>query len=62
MSVAVTRGWPIRQMDVKNAFLHGKLNEEVFMVQPPGFVDPARSKHVCKLHRSIYGLRQAPRA
>lgn len=32
------------------------------MVQPPGFVDPARPKHVCKLHRSIYGLRLAPRA
>lgn len=32
------------------------------MAQPPGFVDPARPKHVCKLHRSIYGLRQAPRA
>ncbi|OMO81435.1 Reverse transcriptase, RNA-dependent DNA polymerase [Corchorus capsularis] len=62
LSLAISRGWPIRQLDVKNAFLHGQLNEEVFMAQPPGFVDSKQPNYVCKLHRSIYGLRQAPRA
>ncbi|CAL8074762.1 unnamed protein product [Prunus armeniaca] len=62
LALAVSFGWPLRQLDVKNAFLHGYLDIIVFMSQPPGFVDPTRPTDVCRLHKAISGLKQAPRA
>ena len=50
------------QMDVKSAFLKGELEKEVYVEQPPGFVDPKFSNHVYKLDKALYGLNQAPRA
>jgi len=62
LSIAVSRGWSLRQLDVQNAFLHGVLEEEVFMRQPPGYEDSKHPSYVCKLDKALYGLRQAPRA
>ncbi|CAL1400246.1 unnamed protein product [Linum trigynum] len=62
MSLVVSHKWPVRQLDIANAFLHGTLTDDVFMQQPPGFVDPDRPDHVCHLQKSLYGLKQAPRA
>ena len=49
-------------MDVKTAFLNGRLKEDVYMVQPEGFVDPKKLNMICKLQRFIYGLKQASRS
>jgi hypothetical protein len=59
--VATTHSWPIHQMDVKNAFLHGELAETVYCQQPSGFVDSTHPDHICRLKKYLYGLKQAPR-
>jgi len=61
-SITVSRNWKIHQLDIHNVFLNDILTEEVYMKQPPGFVDSCLPSHVCRLHKSLYGLKQAPRA
>ena len=60
LSLAASQGWRVFQMDVKSAFLHGDLHEEIYMEQPHGFLQD--SSLVCQIWRSLYGLKQAPRA
>lgn len=62
LSLAVTKGWHLRQTDIQNAFLHGVLQEDMYMKQPPGFEDVTHPDYLCKLDKSLYGLKQAPRA
>lgn len=60
LSVASVRNWPVHQMDIHNAFLHGDLEEEVYMRPPVGF-QTVDLHHVCRLKKSLYLLQQAPR-
>jgi Reverse transcriptase (RNA-dependent DNA polymerase) len=62
LSIAVNNGWNLNQMDVKNVFLQGTLEEEVYMTLPPGHKKKKMSNVVCRLKKSIYGLKQTPRA
>ncbi|KAG8489320.1 hypothetical protein CXB51_017422 [Gossypium anomalum] len=62
LSLAVSHGWALHQLEVNNAFLQGTLLENVFMTQPSGFIDHDNPNHVCQLQKAIYGLNQAPRA
>ena len=62
LSLAANLDWPLHQLDVKNAFLHGNLEEEVYMEVPPGYTGSIETKIVCKLERALYRLKQSPRA
>lgn len=62
IALAVQEGWLLHHMDVKSAFLNGDLKEEVYVTQPPGFEEKGSENKVLKLHKALYGLRQAPRA
>src|SRR4051812_44940713 len=62
LAIAAYFDYEIWQMDVKTAFLNGNIEEELYMVQPQGFVNPKDAGKVCKLQRSIYGLKQASRS
>ena len=61
-ALAVQKGWTIYQLDVKSAFLHGELNEVVFVEQPCGYVQKGNEQKVYRLKKELYGLKQAPRA
>ncbi|GJU96645.1 retrovirus-related pol polyprotein from transposon TNT 1-94 [Tanacetum coccineum] len=59
---AAYMGFVVYQMDVKSAFLNGKISEEVYVQQPPGFESSEFLNHVCKLDKALYGIKQAPKA
>lgn len=62
LSLAANLDWPLHQFDVKNAFLHGDLDEEIYMELPPGCNNSSSDDVVCKLKKALYGLKQSPRA
>ncbi|GJS93240.1 retrovirus-related pol polyprotein from transposon TNT 1-94 [Tanacetum coccineum] len=62
LAFATYMNFKVYQMDVKSAFLNGKLKEEVYVKQPPGFESSEFSDYVCKLDKALYGLKQVPRA
>ena len=61
LGLAASLDLEVEQMDVKTAFLHGDLHEEIYMEQPDGFREKGKEDYVCKLTKSLYGLKQAPR-
>jgi hypothetical protein len=60
--MATAKGWSLHQMDVKNVFFHGDLHEEVYMEQPPGYVDQTHLNLVYRLKKALYDLKQAPKS
>ena len=62
IALATQHNWKIHQLDVKSAFQNGDLKEEVYLVQPEGFIKKGQEDHVCKLKKALYGLKQAPRS
>ena len=62
LAIAAHHGWTVHHLDVKSAFLNGDLAEEVYVEQPPGYAVRGKERKVYRLHKALYGLRQAPRA
>lgn len=62
IALAASHGWEVHHLDVKTAFLHGELKEEVYVLQPEGFEIKGSEEKVYKLTKALYGLKQAPRA
>jgi hypothetical protein len=62
LAIGAAMDLDIHQMDVKTAFLNGELEEDIYMDQPQGFVQDGKEDVVCKLKKSLYGLKQSPRA
>nr|GFB95414.1 hypothetical protein [Tanacetum cinerariifolium] len=62
LAYAAHKSFTVFQMDVKTAFLHGSLKEDMYVCQPEGFIDADHPSHVYKLKKALYGLKQAPRA
>ncbi|GJR95763.1 retrovirus-related pol polyprotein from transposon TNT 1-94 [Tanacetum coccineum] len=62
LAYACALDFKLFQMDVKSAFLNGFINEEVYVAQPPGFIDFAKPNHIYRLKKALYGLKQAPKA
>ena len=61
LAIVAVRNLEVHQMDVKTAFLNGDLEKEIYMEQPEGFIVPRQEKKVCKLVKSLYGLKQVPK-
>ena len=57
LALAASKSWKLWQIDVKNAFLHGELDREIYMEQPKGFEGKAQPDYVCKLRKALYGLK-----
>ena len=60
--IAIHLNWEVRQLDINNAFLNGKLKENMFMHQPEGYTNLTKPGRICKLNKAIYGLEKGPRA
>ena len=57
LTLALSYGWKLKQIDINIAFLNGILQESIYMTQPPGFCAPTHSQYVCRLHQALYGLK-----
>ena len=62
LSIATSSHWPVRQLDILNAFLRGFIDSDIYMEHPIGFQDSSHLDYVCKLSKSLYGFKQASRA
>jgi len=61
LSLALSHSWPIRQLNIKNAVLHGTLQQPVYCTQPPDFIGTAHPNYICRLNKALYDPKLAPR-
>ena len=61
LSISISKGWCLRQLDVQNSFLHGNLEDDIYMKQSPSYEHQSFPNYVCKLDKALYGLKQDPR-